>query len=128
AGAVYGFAIDDDSTVWAATNDGLALFDGTRWRPIAGEWGFSSGNARAVYVDRAGTVWAASEDRLFYMPKGTRRFIDSGEPVGWISQIAEGPDGSVWIAEHYGGSVRKVARTGTQRPAARTVIDTASAG
>jgi ligand-binding sensor domain-containing protein len=34
AGAVYGFAIDDDGTVWAAANDGLALFDGTHWRQI----------------------------------------------------------------------------------------------
>jgi signal transduction histidine kinase/sugar lactone lactonase YvrE len=128
AGAVYSFAIDEDGTVWAAANDGLAFFDGTHWRQVGEEWDFSGPNARAVYVDRAGTVWAASEDRLFYLPKGTRRFIDSGEPVRWISQIAEAPDGSIWIAERYGGSVRKVVGTGTQRPAAQTVIDTASDG
>jgi signal transduction histidine kinase/ligand-binding sensor domain-containing protein len=127
-GAVYGFASDHDGALWVAANDGLARFDGTRWQPASEAWGFLGRNARAVYVDRAGTVWAASEERLVYLPKGTREFIDSGERVGWVSRIAEAPDGSIWIAEHHGGSVRKVVGTGMQDPTAKNAIDTPSAG
>jgi signal transduction histidine kinase/ligand-binding sensor domain-containing protein len=127
-GAIYGLATDHDGNVWAAANDGLARFDGTHWQQIAETWGFLGRNARAVHVDRAGNVWAASEERLFYLPRDTRTFIDSGESVGWVSRIAEAPDGSLWIAEHHGGAVRKVMGTGARSLAAKTVIDTPSAG
>ncbi|WP_083941431.1 sensor histidine kinase [Salinicola socius] len=123
-GAVYGLAQDHDGDVWAAANDGLARFDGVRWHTVSTDWGFPGNNARAVFVDRNGTLWAASESRLFYLPRGSHRFLDADQPVGWVSQITQTRDGTLWIAELHPGRVRPILFSGE----APQPLDVVSAG
>ncbi|MAM56498.1 MAG: histidine kinase [Salinicola sp.] len=123
-GAVYGLAQDHDGDVWAAANDGLARFDGVRWHTVSTGWGFPGDNARAVFVDRDGTLWAASENRLFFLPRGSHRFLDADQPVGWVSQITQTRDGTLWIAELHPGRVRPILFSGDAPP----FIDVVSAG
>ncbi|WP_162302588.1 sensor histidine kinase [Salinicola lusitanus] len=124
SGAVYGLAQDHDGNVWAAANDGLARFDGNRWHTVSVDQGFPGHNARSVFVDRDGTLWAASENRLFYLPRGHRRFLAVDQPVGWISQMTQTRDGTLWIAELYPGRVRPVLPDGKASPS----IDVVSLG
>jgi signal transduction histidine kinase/ligand-binding sensor domain-containing protein len=107
SGVLYGFARDQDGAIWAAANDGLARFDGKRWETIGTNWQFPGG-ARAVLVDREGRVWAASEEHLYYLPVGARAFVDSGLAPGWVSQMAQAADGSIWLAERYGGALQRL--------------------
>jgi signal transduction histidine kinase/ligand-binding sensor domain-containing protein len=123
-GAVYGLVRDHDGNVWAAANDGLARFDGTRWHLVSTDWGFTGTNAHAVFVDRDGTLWVASENRLFYLTRGSHRFIDADQPVGWVSQMAQTRDGTLWIAELYPGRVRPILTGGKTSPS----IDVVSLG
>lgn len=108
-GAIYSLARDQDNAIWAAADDGLGRFDGKSWQHIADDWKFPGHNARAVFVDRDGVVWAANEHRLYYLPKGSHAFVDTGMPVDWVSQIAQAPDGAIWLSERYAGQLHRVA-------------------
>lgn len=68
-GVVYSFAEDQQGRVWVAADEGLAHHDGTGWRPIGKEMGFTSRHARAVHVDEDGYIWAASEEELYMLPR-----------------------------------------------------------
>lgn len=107
-GAVYSLARDRDGAIWIAADDGLARYNGTHWELVSTKWHFPGKKARAVFVDGGGTLWAANENRLLYLPKGERRFIDSGLAVDWVSQITQAPDGAIWLTERYSGKVHRV--------------------
>ena len=122
-GVVYSIAQDRSGTVWAAVNDGLARFDGKVWHRIGADWKFPGQHAYAVFVDRAGTLWAANEDHLFYLPAGAETFVDAGIAVDQASQITQAPDGAVWVAERYGGTLRRMVQ---QDSVTVTVVDGAN--
>lgn len=106
-GVIYGLAEDPQGHVWVAANDGLARYDGEHWRHVSIDWGFPGSQARAVFVDRDGVVWAANEEQLFYLPQGSKRFVDSGVTAPSTSQIAQANDGSIWLADRYDGALQR---------------------
>ncbi len=77
-GSIWGFA-QDGQGLWAAGLDGLAWFDGTAWKRIGEEQGFSARKASSVFVSADGTVAVLSELGLFLRAPGARRFTG---PVG----------------------------------------------
>ncbi len=106
-GVVYGFAEDQQGAIWLAAGDGLARFDGQHWQQLSTRWGFPVGQASAVFVARDGVVWAASENKLLYLPKGSQRFVDSGISAPSTSAIAEAEDGTIWLAHRYDGVLQR---------------------
>ncbi len=127
-GAVYGLARGRDGAIWAALDDGLARFDGKRWETVAAAWHYPSNKARAVFTDRDGIVWAASDERLYYLPAGARHFIDSGVRAPWVSQIAQAPDGALWLTERQRGRIHRVVLDQGRIAATHAELDAASAG
>ncbi|MBV7564173.1 sensor histidine kinase [Pseudomonas sp. sia0905] len=107
-GALYGLARDRDGTIWAAAHEGLARFDGERWTTVAAEQGFNARSARAVFLDHDGTLWAASSHHLYQRPAGASQFSEVDGGLDWPSQIAQAPDGSIWIAERYVNRLHRV--------------------
>ncbi|SHN10433.1 Signal transduction histidine kinase [Pseudomonas punonensis] len=107
-GALYGLARDHEGAIWAAAHEGLARFKGHTWATIDDAQGFTASSARAVFVDRAGTVWAASGNHLYQRPAGTQRFTEVADGLDWASQIAQAADGSIWIAERYVNRLHRV--------------------
>ncbi|PAU75043.1 ligand-binding sensor domain-containing protein [Halomonas salipaludis] len=105
-GVIYSLAEDQLGHIWAATNDGLARFDGRQWQRISTQMNFPGLHSSAVFVDRSGVLWAANEERLFYLPKNARSFIDTGLSVAWASQIVQAPDGDIWVADRYNGTLQ----------------------
>ncbi|WP_293775470.1 sensor histidine kinase [uncultured Oxalicibacterium sp.] len=118
-GVVYGMARTHDGAIWAAAEDGLARFDGRRWQTEWQDWRLPAGRARAVFVDRTDTLWLATAGELFYLPSGTRQFINAGVKVEWGSGFAQAPDGAIWLAERYKGVLYRIAREQM-----RTTVDT----
>jgi signal transduction histidine kinase/ligand-binding sensor domain-containing protein len=127
-GAIYGLARDRAKAVWVAADDGLARYDGTRWERIGSGWGFPGKKARAVFVDSGGTLWAANENRLLYLPRGARRFIDSALALDWVSQIAQAHDGAIWLTERYSGKIHRVLLLNGQLSSATLASDTPAIG
>jgi len=109
-GMVFGLARDRAGAIWAAADDGLARHAAGRWERIGAGWGFANASARAVLVDRTGGLWVAGERRLFYLPHGARRFVDTGVRIDAVSQIAQAPDDAIWLAERHSGKLHRVVR------------------
>jgi signal transduction histidine kinase/ligand-binding sensor domain-containing protein len=127
-GTIYSLARDRGSAIWAAADDGLARFDGARWELVGGSWNFPGRKARAVFVDRDGILWAANENRLFYLPEGSRSFVDTGLTVDWVSQITQAPDGAIWLTERYSGKLHRVVLAEGKVAAASAATNTPSIG
>jgi ligand-binding sensor domain-containing protein len=72
--AVWNFAQDREGAIWAATSNGLTRLEGDRWKEVGKDWDFTGELARAIFLDRQGTLWVSTEDTLVFLPLGARRF------------------------------------------------------
>ncbi len=98
-GRVQSFARDDEGTVWAAASGGLARLEGGRWQRVGAEWNCPGTTAQAVFVDKEGTLWVATEETIVFLPKGANSFQFTGEQVQQVLQMAQSPDGAMFVAE-----------------------------
>ena len=97
--AVLAFARDRQGAIWiAAGKDGLARLEGSRWRKIGTDWGFS-GEAYTVFVDHAGTVWVGTSTSAAYLVEGGHRFQIAAQNLLIVQNFAEAPNGTLWMAE-----------------------------
>lgn len=122
-GMVFGMARDRLGAIWAAADDTLARHADGAWERIGPDWGFPDGGARAVLSDRDGGLWVAGERRLFYLAADTRRFVDTGLAVDAVSQMAQAPDGAIWIAQRHSGKLQRVVRAGPRFTATGMRLD-----
>jgi signal transduction histidine kinase/ligand-binding sensor domain-containing protein len=105
---VHWIASDHDGTLWVTTAAGVSRYARGRWERVQGDWGLPQANAREVILDHAGTVWTRVADRLFYLPRGSHRFVErqisSQEGAAGVdASIVTGPDGEVWVGTLHGG-------------------------
>ena len=99
-GNVKGFARDPQGRIWAASSAGLASFDGKRWHAVGEESGFPGTRASVVVVDHLGALWVVGAHHIAVLPPNASRFELADEPyTGQVSQLAEAPDGTMWMAE-----------------------------
>ena len=110
---VFRFAEDREGTLWAATFTGLIRLKGDRWKRLDPTWQLPGRQARTVFVDASGTLWVATERGVAYLRKGDSTFKNVETRVGRVSQIAQAPDGGIWIAEA-DGAVRRLPLEGEQ--------------
>lgn len=90
---------DREGVLWAGGNAGLVRFEQNRWSVVREDWGYPSDKVRTMFVDRDGTLWVATTDTLLFLPRGARKFQTTGVESGVVAQIAQSPDGSLWMAE-----------------------------
>jgi PAS domain S-box-containing protein len=124
-GAIWGFARDPEGAIWAATSSGLARLEGDRWKEVGSDWNFPGKSARAVFLDRQGTLCVSTEDTLVFLPPGARRFKPTGIRVGEVTQIAQAANGKLWMAETT-RSVRPIPLSDSRRPPDETEVQVGS--
>lgn len=115
-GRVARIARDRDGVIWAGVQTGLARFQGGRWKTVGEDWGFTGKPVLGVFVDRQGTLWVGGGGTVNYLPPGTRKFLPTGEQVGEVPQIVDGPGGTVWMTDVNHTSVRQVQMASDRRP------------
>lgn len=98
-GSVYDFATDGDGNIWAATFQGPVQLRQHHWYAPEAAAGYPGGPARSLFRDRDDQLWVATEDTLALMPRAAQQFRVVARGLGRIGQIAQAPDGSMWIAE-----------------------------
>jgi ligand-binding sensor domain-containing protein len=99
--SIYAIEIGPDDVQWLETDDGLLRYD-----PASGQWTSFTGDDHPILAD----VWAilATSDGLFWAAgaEGVVQYDGhswaapqaSGTQPEWIDDLAEAPDGSLWLA------------------------------
>jgi ligand-binding sensor domain-containing protein len=98
-GTVFSLAQDREGAIWAGTNGGLARFDHDQWKLVGNDCGYPGGKAMALFVDRRGTLWVASEKAVLFLPPRSRKFQPTEVEIGHTRQIVESRGGALWLAE-----------------------------
>jgi PAS domain S-box-containing protein len=126
-GVIWKLAQDREGTIWAATSGGLARLDADRWKEVGDDWNFPGKSAYAVFLDGQGTLWVSTEDTLVFLPPGARRFQPTGIRIGQVVQIAQAPNGKLWMPETT-RSVRPIPLSDKLQPPDETEIQVGSIG
>ena len=110
---IAGLGQTPDGVLWIGGGGGLFRFDGNKFslfQPPAGEPPLPRISVTALYVSHDGTVWVGFRPTgLAAIKNGHVTIYGSKEglPSGTVSQLAEGPDGTVWaIAQEHLFSLR----------------------
>jgi signal transduction histidine kinase/ligand-binding sensor domain-containing protein len=105
-GLVFTFAMDQEGTVWAATQTGLARLAGSRWQRIGTDWGYPGTGAVALFVDRVGTLWVAPGKSLMFLRRGEKTFRTAADLSSTNDSIVQSPDGTLWLSQLSGDPLR----------------------
>jgi signal transduction histidine kinase/ligand-binding sensor domain-containing protein len=103
---IHSFARDHDGRIWAGTETGLVLREGTRWIPIGHDWNFAPEVVRALFVDREGTLWVATMKIIAFLRRGSKTFELAGSVGRGVTTLAQAKDGRVWFADYGRGEGR----------------------
>jgi signal transduction histidine kinase/ligand-binding sensor domain-containing protein len=105
---IHSLAQDYDGRIWAGTETGLVLREGTRWISIGHDWNFTPDMIRALFVDRDGTLWVATLNSIALLRRGSKAFELAGAVGTGVTSLAEAKDGRVWFADNGGISAQLV--------------------
>ncbi|WP_430390123.1 sensor histidine kinase [Dyella sp. 20L07] len=104
SGTVLTFAQSDDGAIWAASEGGLARFDGRHWETIGAAWNYPAKRADWLIVDGDGTLWVTTGDDLVFLRAGSHRFEHTNQAVDKYAVVAQAPDGTLWLSDHRHGT------------------------
>jgi len=117
-------AVDRQGYVWAATSDGLARYDGTRFRfwrrELGGDGSLPDNDLVALALDEDDRVWVVSSDHLSMMDRSRRHFVsirfegDAAVCGREMTAISAAVGGGVWVTV-YSGELCRIARDGSVR-------------
>jgi ligand-binding sensor domain-containing protein len=105
-GSPWQFAETPEGTLWVATNNGLARFDGAHWKAVGAQMGLPASNNAMLFVDSQGTIWAGGGENslLFFLRAGEHQFRNQpvAAPTPWAGgTMAESSTGTVWLDVGY---------------------------
>jgi ligand-binding sensor domain-containing protein len=122
---------DANGSIWAGGQYGFSRFHGRQWNRVGAEAAYPAPGAQALFVDKEGTLWAATDGLDFGLSKDpTRRntiltlapnaqhFTATGQAVGMVWMMTGSPDGTVWIADTTGRTARAI----VDKPGSKTEV------
>jgi signal transduction histidine kinase/ligand-binding sensor domain-containing protein len=107
-GRVRSFAQDLDGNIWAGAVGGLAKLDGQRWKSNHKGWNYPGNSPDTLYVDKQGTLWAGTGQRIVYMLRGEKTFRDTGILVSHVASFTQAPDGSMWFFDDNHATIQPI--------------------
>ena len=101
---VLDFCIDQNGTVWAATEGGVARFNSGTFAPYPDARLLSNTNTRQIEFDEYGNLWIGTVSGLNrWSEKGNLIFTTkNGLPNDYIRKIIKSHDGDLWIGTNNG--------------------------
>ena len=107
---------DSKNNIWAGSETGIFLFDGTNWAPfelpypekVTGEF-ITKGTSWSITEDRAGNMWFSTNGFGAFKFDG-RSFTQYSEKDGLtdnsVDNIMEDSKGNIWFGTRFGGVSR----------------------
>jgi signal transduction histidine kinase len=98
-------AQDQDGVIWAVNARGtasLSRFVGGRWETLGQGWDAPEGWIMSMVAARDGVLWVATQDKLFFLRRGARRFETTDAKVALGPGLAEDGAGHIWISDQEG--------------------------
>lgn len=96
-GRVRCLAQDHDGTIWAGVVGGFTRFDGSRWQTVRMDWNYPSRSAWTLHVDKQGTLWVTTGRGIMFLPKGEKKFQETGVHSEAVYAFAQAPDGTMFF-------------------------------
>jgi signal transduction histidine kinase/ligand-binding sensor domain-containing protein len=97
---------DHDGAIWAATTragEPLRRYRNGRWEVISLDWNLPGDDMiREMIVGKDGALWIAIKDKLFVLPRGARRFLETDVKVLGGIGLAIDAGGRLWVADEQG--------------------------
>src|SRR6266403_4280607 len=120
-GGILSVVEDANGSIWAGGQYGLSKLESSGWRQVGTELGYPAPGAQALFVDRRGHLWVATDgfdfglgkesvrrNTILTLASNAKRFAATQEAVGQVWMMAEAPDGEVWIADTTGRTARPI--------------------
>ena len=109
-GRISSIIEDNQGFLWFGTNSGLQRYDGYNLRPFQHDPGnpksLSGSYINALFKDRSGKLWVASDEYLECYDPATESFTRdpslAGGIEGWVWNISQDSDGMLWLSTHAG--------------------------
>lgn len=98
-GMVHDLLADGSGRLWVAHEQGLALYDGSRWSSLAGKPGVSPGPVMAVMKDREGALWLGRPEGVARLAGdgGVQAFSSrEGLAIGPVDVLRQDRNGLIW--------------------------------
>ena len=119
-GMIFDILQTKDGFLWIATKDGLNRYDGYNFKIWSNDsenpWSLASNSITALFEDSRGWLWVGTENHSIQLfDRKTDRFYyfdipiiyNKGNQIAYdVRQIAEDPDGNIWVVTRGGGVFR----------------------
>jgi signal transduction histidine kinase/streptogramin lyase len=105
---IQGVTQTPDGYLWLAVYDGLARFDGVRFREFPELSGKKSSGALAVLTTKDGVLWVATTEGSLVRLRADRFQVEIPAPADGdhvMASLTEGADGGIWASFQSGGNV-----------------------
>jgi signal transduction histidine kinase/ligand-binding sensor domain-containing protein len=121
------FARDQDGAIWAGVTGGFTRLEGQRWQTVRLDWNYPAKSASALFVDTNGTLWVGSGSGILFLPKGEKKFHDTGIHTGRVVAIAEAPDGTLFFSQYLKPGVQAFRSPADRRSGRLPIINLSAA-
>jgi len=111
---VYGILFDKDNVLWATTDRGVWRYDGYTSRQFTVTDGLKENTNFRIFSDTLGRIWVSSINNYLYQIVGdsvqmhpmSESIHKIGNSSGFIQQITENTDGSIYLSFNRPGLIR----------------------
>jgi signal transduction histidine kinase/ligand-binding sensor domain-containing protein len=98
-GSVLTIAEGPTGEIWAGSDHGLFVFDGSRWSHARDDEGLPDGAVYGIFWDRAGTLYVGHRSGVFIQLQNAGRFERLGDFGDVLGSFAQTRDGQVWVSD-----------------------------
>lgn len=111
---VYGILFDKNDVLWATTDRGVWRYDGHITRQFTVADGLKENTNFRIFSDTVGCIWVSSINNYLYKIVGdsvemhpmSESIHKTGNSSGFVQQITEKPDGSIYLSFNRPGLIR----------------------
>ncbi|SNT36466.1 Signal transduction histidine kinase [Granulicella rosea] len=93
------FILRPDGSVWCLGDNKVLVLDGDRWVDFGSKSGLTHNQYLSLFFDSRGDLWTSARGKLYVLRHGETHFSLYPMKSFIIVDLAEAPDGRIWISD-----------------------------